>query len=600
MKHLLVLILISGQVFAQTQPVAGTDQNLPGGTGCMNPGQTANQEAITAYNRCMAGQQTFDAQSRATQQGSNQRPSYITNCVPEVNNERPAAIPVATPAAAGSPAQIFSGDYLLGQVQSVQAAPPMPYLPNPQSLIRCRALEVATEKVAAGGFEADPERAASQDQKIWCVKKTGFTADWESCKSALGMYNAIVVMEAGLMLSQQVRSNNSQQNTNQELAQRSAQGDTQNAAFDAAIRQNQLASNLNKEQAMAYTGAVAALGSKIASWVKTDVAGLQAKFCGQASRPNPSPTHPTLNDRFVIQPATTPIGFTDRKALPVDCANAIRFARTQHPEDMIANNMAKGAFTTAAMMFAMKGVIAGIKANQFGNLAKAVEQTKDSTEDPYNPATFARCDLTPNDPACLGPSVVTPGSGLQDGGFSFGDTFGNSGFSPVGDPEDMTTGEPGPLAGDAVVPGTANPFADDAKVASGILDPAAAASIQPGGGAGGGAGGGGGAPGGGSASLGNDTPGMDDSKKESDIKANKAAGNYALGGGAGFSAVKGMKEENPFANLFDGKGGGKLEEDRSIASGDIDGKDSGIFAKISKRYNQVQADKRIEAKNLEE
>ncbi len=60
-----------------------------------------------------------------------------------------------------------------------------------------------------------------------------------------------------------------------------------------------------------------------------------------------------------------------------------------------------------------------------------------------------------------------------------------------------------------------------------------------------------------------------------------------------------MKDDNPFANLFDGKGGGKLEEDRSIAS-EIDGQDSGLFSKISKRYGLIQADKRIEAKNLEE
>jgi hypothetical protein len=44
---------------------------------------------------------------------------------------------------------------------------------------------------------------------------------------------------------------------------------------------------------------------------------------------------------------------------------------------------------------------------------------------------------------------------------------------------------------------------------------------------------------------------------------------------------------------------GGVEEERSIASGDIDGKASGLFEKISRRYTQIQADKRIEAKNLE-
>lgn len=264
---------------------------------------------------------------------------------------------------------------------------------------------------------------------------------------------------------------------------------------------------------------------------------------------------------------------------------------------MVANKQAKGAFTTAVMMFAAKGIQAGIAANQLGNIAKKVEEAKKQTETPYDAPTFDRCMVNSLDPACKTPGTITSGSGLQDGGFSFGEGFGNNAFNPIGEEDTLGGVEPLPLS-DQVVPDASNPFVDDAKTASGILDPAGAASIQPGGAGGGG---GGGAPGlgGGSASLGNDTPGVDESKKENDIKANKADGKYNLAGGGAFQAIKPMKDDNPFANLFDGKGGGKLEEDRSIASGDIDGQDSGLFSKISKRYSQIQADKRIEAKNLD-
>lgn len=251
------------------------------------------------------------------------------------------------------------------------------------------------------------------------------------------------------------------------------------------------------------------------------------------------------------------------------------------------------------MELVAKGIQAGIAAKQLGNIAKNVEEAKNSTEDPYNPATFQYCQVNTTDPRCAGATTRTSGSGIADGGFNLGDGFGSNAFNPLGDPEQLGNGELPPLATGDTVADASNPFVDDAKKASDILDPAAAASAGAANPGGGGAGGAPGAPGGGSASLGNDTPGADDSKKETDIKPNKADGKYNIAGGGAFQAIKPMKEDNPFANLFGDKSG-KLEEDRSIASGDIDGQDSGLFSKISKRYSQVTADKRIEAKNLEE
>jgi len=155
----------------------------------------------------------------------------------------------------------------------------------------------------------------------------------------------------------------------------------------------------------------------------------------------------------------------------------------------------------------------------------------------------------------------------------------------------------------APIAGVNSPFVDDAKIAKGILDPAGAAQMQAtGGAAGGGGAGGGGAGGGGGASLGSDLNGANkDGDKEAQIKTNKVSGTYSQGSGGGYKGVGKSKDDaNPFASLFDAKGsGGGVEEDRSIASGDIDGASSGLFQKISKRYNQIQADKRIEAKNLE-
>ena len=83
-----------------------------------------------------------------------------------------------------------------------------------------------------------------------------------------------------------------------------------------------------------------------------------------------------------------------------------------------------------------------------------------------------------------------------------------------------------------------------------------------------------------------------------DIKTNKVSGKYKAGGG-GYGAVKGSKDDaNPFASMFDAKGeAGGVEEDRSIASDDGEG--SGLFHKISKKYGQVQQEKRLDSQNLE-
>jgi hypothetical protein len=59
-------------------------------------------------------------------------------------------------------------------------------------------------------------------------------------------------------------------------------------------------------------------------------------------------------------------------------------------------------------------------------------------------------------------------------------------------------------------------------------------------------------------------------------------------------------DENPLKSLFDQEGAkGGIEEDRSIASEDIDNSNSALFEKISKKYVKVHGERRIEANNLE-
>jgi hypothetical protein len=238
----------------------------------------------------------------------------------------------------------------------------------------------------------------------------------------------------------------------------------------------------------------------------------------------------------------------------------------------------------------------------YNTAAQNIAKAKAPLQEEGNDMMIELCEANPMDPACVQRGNRVSGGGIiSSGDFSLGDG-GNNAFNM--NPEDATFGETGSatdLDDKNSVASINSPFADDAKKAKGILNPAGAAQTQASGGAQGGGGAGGGGLGGGGASLGSDLEGADtEGNKEAQIKAAQISGSYNTPGGGGYKGVsRGKEDSNPFASLFDQKSEGGVEEDRSIASGDVDGKASGLFEKISKRYGQIQADKRVEAKNLE-
>jgi hypothetical protein len=284
-------------------------------------------------------------------------------------------------------------------------------------------------------------------------------------------------------------------------------------------------------------------------------------------------------------------------------ADVCKASMARNKGAIIANEDAKSALMGAIMEFTAKGAAAGIAMGQYGNAAKQIEAAKSTIQDEQTDMMMEACVLNPTDPACAKTRNRVAGQSISAGEFGAGDMGGTNSFNLGSDSEvvpemggETNIDEAAPIAG------INSPFVDDAKIAKGILDPASAAQMQATGGAGSSGGAAGGGLGGGGASLGSDLNGANkDGDKEAQIKTNKVSGAYSQGGGAGYKGVGKSKDDaNPFASLFDAKGnGGGVEEDRSIASGDIDGASSGLFQKISKRYNQIQADKRIEAKNLE-
>jgi hypothetical protein len=434
-------------------------------------------------------------------------------------------------------------------------------------------------KIAGEEQMGATDSISSSDRAIVCTQKAGYTLDFNSCKVALKAYNNVLIAERALQMQQGVRQQLLNDKVQSDVNKQLSAGDGQTAAFDATAKTSQNLANLNKEQAALYASAVAYLGNTLNKWVRPNAAGFTSICSSNRSAAE------TLNTEY-----------------RTDCLTALQQAYNYRKNVVFANESAKDALKIKGIELATKSLNAGIQA---ANLQKNVNDLKKMRDNlGSDPKDEEKCKVYPGLPECRGAGPRVPGDGY--GGPSFGlagGTGGGGSFEFGGEGSEF--GEPGApttIGAENVDPMT-SPFEDEAKIASGILDPAAAASINPGTpGAGAGGGGGvGGGGGGGGASLGNDLEGVGAAEtKDTDIKAQKFSGGYASQSGGGFQALKDSKDENPLAGLFDGKSDGGIEEEgRGIASDDIGGQDSGLFRKISERYGQVQADKRIESINLE-
>ncbi|MGE3611464.1 MAG: hypothetical protein AB7I27_17865 [Bacteriovoracaceae bacterium] len=409
----------------------------------------------------------------------------------------------------------------------------------------------------------------SVDDKVKCNQAAGYTLDYKHCKKVVQLYNYVVAAEQALNVQQTISTQNLNQKLQGETTVRAAQGDLQGGAIDATIKSNQDLKEKKQQLAAAYSTAVAAFSGALMSW-------------------------PT--DKSV------------KKNCPDEvCRTAIDKSLAVAKPEVFANDQAKAFFLKTAGDYGVKALKATRDARKLGDIAGKMEQAKQTDLSDGQDVQFNRCLLNAQDPTCKGPGNRVEGQVYQAGDFSVGDGGVSNAFNS-GSTNDSSFGDPGATGSSdegQKIADINSPFVDQAKEASGILNPAPGANSQAGGGGAGAGGGGGGMSGGlgggGGVSLGDDLEGaQNDDKKDPSIKANSIS-SATTGGGKGFSGIAKSKDEaNPFANLFDAKseGGGGVEEDRSIASDDK-AEGSGLFQKISRRYGQVQADKRIEANNLE-
>lgn len=453
---------------------------------------------------------------------------------------------------------------LMAAYSSIQPPPAQ----VPAEIVTCQDLQHLSGGAGAQirSFGNDMESEVSLDGAIVCRKPASYTIDFEGCKNAVKYYNAVFLADKAMGMQQAVRTNLKGQSVNQQTQQRMAQGDSQGAAFDGATELQEHGRNINREKVLTYVSAVGAL---TAAWRAIPGENKALYDCTGDNRPQN------------------------------DCANSINI------RDVRANKDAVGAIQVAMAGYAAKAFAAQMALKRNEQAIATINKARQPFEELGSDLMLERCQFNPADPACQTAGNRVKGQTFRPGDFNVGGPGTNNSFNM--NPEEGTFGEVGAETdlggGTTEIADMNNPFAEDARVASDILNPAGAADVQAQGGAGGGGGGvGGGGLGGGGASLGSDLSGENkDSNQDPKIKTGKVSGAYAAAGGGGYKGIaRGKEDKNPFADLLKDKGpSGGVVEDRSIASGDIDGKASGLFQKISKRYNQIHADKRIQANNLE-
>lgn len=442
---------------------------------------------------------------------------------------------------------------------AVQAGTLLPTAQVDVDLQNCRALEFVSE--SHGSPMDDYETKSTSDKIATCTLSAGYTSDYDSCTSTLSMYNSIVALESILLTTQTVRNASNQQSINATAATQITEGDGQNAIYDAALADNAFKKNLNREQLLAYTAAVAAMGAKLTSW---------KSGCGSNSSMDKSKYPPVTGT----------------------CAQIYEAAKKTSSREVTANSSAKTAFSTALVGFLAKAAKAKAAMDALTTNSAVVAAAQAATATTDTTATLEYCLVNPTDEECVTASGRTAAATYSSSDFSVGDGTGTNSFD-LGSSTDETTATDGTVIdSNGTVSDVTTPFNSEVQNANDILDPAAAASTSASTTSGAGGGGVGGGLGGGGASLGNDLQG-EQKEKASEIKSASATGAYKSGGGESFRAIAGSKDENPFASLFDNGSKGGLEEDQSI-SNDDGTESSGLFQKISDRYQKVSKDNRLD------
>jgi hypothetical protein len=214
--------------------------------------------------------------------------------------------------------------------------------------------------------------------------------------------------------------------------------------------------------------------------------------------------------------------------------------------------------------------------------------------------SYCQVQANANDPKCILPELGRTTDLMNDNVINFGST--GAGTSYKDKSTNPFTGDTSKAVGNTpnrVIGGVGSSISSNQEK-GGIENPAAAASAKAGGGAapggGGGAGSSGGGGGGGSAPGGGlGAPGSPGVAAITKAKYDGGAGFSILGGsGINGKSKSGAKDDsNPFGKLFNKDKGTNVLNFRDIASQKIGSKSDNIFEMISRKYGEVNNDKRL-------
>lgn len=487
---------------------------------------------------------------------------------------------------------------------------------TPNSLQRCIAIRLASGLSGLSGVETDDD--FSKDKMIKCKLKSPTNQDWVVCQQGIKTYNTLIGLDGAMQLSTGIQSKLAQDKIQKETMKEAQAGNLQTAALQATADQNLANAKLLEQQASFYGGQAAYLETFVATkWpskVKTvcsskriaEVKGIiEQNISGAITTAYKATANGAQTQPVKVEVAGVSFGMSNNPSVSgtiteANCIKILESGFINKSTELFPNSSARSALQNKAIESIGKAAKAGIDANKLRKNAKVAETLKDQFVDPGGDAMVDLCRIDPANVQCRGTGTRVNQAGYQAGQFNL--DGGGNGQAFNLNPNSGTGEEIGNIGtGEATnIAGVTSPFADEADKASDLLDQAGGASYTSAGAGGGGGGGVGGGGGGGSAALGGDLQGAEKDDKEAEIKASKRDGGYASGGG-GFQATgSGSSDENPLQSLFDQDGAkGGIEEDRSIASEDIDNSNSALFEKISKKYAKVHGEKRIEANNLE-
>lgn len=424
------------------------------------------------------------------------------------------------------------------------------------TVVSCHSLQVAASSY---NMEHGADKVASFDGKYHCEKNSAFNIDFKSCKAAVMAYNGLFVTEQAGELTDQIVTGSKQVSYTKEIAE------SENLQLTAVETQRKMMNHKGDSENVKgglQTAKAATLGGLVWSWTR------------------PSTIESKCKDKSCCQAAAA-----------------------YHEGTLFKNYNTKVAMLREVFKAAGKAASHFVLGKAYKDMSKNIKDIEDELKNEFDEVNTAGvdvttgiCDINPGHASCrLGRGARTNHAAAGFNGMNIDSGMNgynsNDGFNPLDGGDNFSNQFDG-LSDDEKTELAAK-IAATAPGKGGFVDsgPAAARFKSGPGAPGSGTGGGGG---GASASGLGAAPKSDGDDKSSILMNNGAKIGYGNSKGAAYTGgsysrktSKKSAAANPFANAF-GKKDDKSGVVRRDLASDIGKKEgSGIFEKISRRYNSI-------------